>query len=174
MAPRSQARLFTFWGSTAGGGEGGYFEASGRANLDRVGHAAHVCCDWRVVSSRRAWSLLGPEGVAAVRALQFHVTPSPPASFPTPPRLAVGSDRHRLPAGLAWFGSQVLPPVPQPIQHHGDARSLSVSATEASTSLEGRSIMIFARTVHSPKAIIAPASPNHLRDYAQKPSPIPA
>jgi len=88
-----------------------------------------------------ARSLLGPEGVAAVRALQFYLTTSPPASFSTPPGLAVGSDRHGLPTGLARFRGHPLPPVPQPLQHHGDAGSLSASATEANTSSVGRSIM---------------------------------
>ena len=88
-----------------------------------------------------ARSLLCPEGVAAVRALQFYLTTSPPAFFSTPPSLAVGSDRHGLPTGLARFRSHPLPPVPQPLQHHGDAGSLSGSATEANTSSVGRSIM---------------------------------
>ena len=97
---------------------------------------------WPFGSGSQALSLLCPEGVAAVRALQFNLTTGPPAFFPTPPRLAVGSNRHRLPATLAWLGSHVLPSVPQPPQHHADAGSLSEFATEANTSSGGRSIMI--------------------------------
>ena len=178
------------WG-TAGGGEVGYLgkcvskprlrrlcrpyvlPARGWWSSRRGGRKTPVIARsrWPFGSGSQALSLLCPEGVAAVRALQFNLTTGPPAFFPTPPCLAVGSNRHRLPATLAWLGSHVLPSVPQPPQHHADAGSLSEFATEANTSSGGRSIMIPARTLYSPKSIIAPASPNHLRDYAQKQPP---
>ena len=62
--------------------------------------------------------LFGPEGVAAVRALQFHLITSPPASLPNPCGLAVSSNQHRLTAGPTRSGRHLLPQVSKPLLHH--------------------------------------------------------